>query len=368
MTNNKPQTFGTFEAKGTITVDPNTFQIDLKGKNNPQWNYSRLNMKMEDNEGNSFYLNAQDGFSLTDGRIIYANLKDGEANEQLQVAFGDRNNPEILKHVADRSFIKVALRKVKNEEGKMVWDYVNFLTAYDVMNYLKDRLKTGMKLYVRGRVKHSIFNDKLQREYEIQRIFLLPAEEESDSGFKFTQSVLISSNSLDLEKWETEGIATVNTKLHYKKKGVSEYLDLELKIRATEENKGTYQKIIDKYLTVEEDKIRQITVDGKYKIGYTQRQVTKEDLPAEALELIEDGFYTLEEVLKMNTNNGERVDEMQLTRPTLLKDRDTGKPKLIIDDEAFKPEDLIMVDVEPEPEVVVSNDDDEDLSFLDDLD
>lgn len=378
MTNQlKNQTFGRFTAKGSITVTEDSFQLDLKGKNNPSWNYSRINMKMEDGKGGVFFLNAQDGFSTTNGRVIYANIKD--SREQMQVQFADRFNEAVLEHLDDRAFVRVALDKVE-VEGKQVWNYQKFLTVYDAITFLKPRLQTGMKLFVSGNVNYSEYNDNLNKDLQIQQILLLPEDESmDDAGFKFKQNVLLTPESLDDSKFEDELTATVNAKLYYTRKNKQTKqkeaytLDLPLVIRAAEDKKDKVRKMLDKYFVVEEDTVRRIQLDGKFNTGYISGQVTEEDLPEEAKELIEDEFYTLEEVLKMYAKR-DRVDELLVTRPVLYKAQDAKIPTVDMDDETYKPEDLIFTQDEEEPaeetieieEEEISEDDD--LSFLDDLD
>lgn len=364
---NKQQTLGTFEARGIITVTPDTFQTDLKGKNNTNWNYSRINMKMEDGKGGVFYLTASDGFDLVKGRTIYANIKDSEG--QMQIQFADRHNETILSQVDERSLIRIALRKVKNSDGKMVWEYHNFLALYDAINFLKDRLQTGMKLYVRGRTRYSTYNDYLNKDYEIQAIYLLPEDENTELGFKFSQNVLLTSDSVDDSKFEDELVANVKAKLYLKKKkDMYEVVTLPLVIRATEETKENVRKMIDKFFKVDDDKVRRIRVEGKYNTGYIASQITEDDLPEEALELIELGLYNKEEVMKMYAQKT-KVDEMVITRPVIIKDKNTNKPKVDYSDDEYTLEDLINLVNEPEETVVeIESSDDEDLSFLDELD
>ena len=368
-----PQSLGFFEARGIITVVPeNSFQTGLKGKNNPDYHYSRINLKMEDDKGGQFWLNAMDGFNITKGRKIFANIKDGDG--QLEIQFADRNNAEILKNVDDRSFIKIGLRKVKNEEGKDVWETKSFLTLFDVIAFLKDRLQTGMKLYVRGRAKYSMYNDNLQKDYDIQSIYILPEDDDRPLGFTFNQNVLLTSDSVDDSKWEDEGVINLASKLYlYKskdKKGNKEYqvLQLPLIVRAEEGKKEQLKRMVDKFLKVDGDTVRRIRLEGKYNVGFVAGSVTEDDLPEEAKELIEDGLYTLEEVMKLYANR-ERVDEMLVTRPVIIKPKSEGeKPSVDYDDKTFTLEDFenLIVEVEPEVSIDVASDDD-DLSFLEEL-
>jgi hypothetical protein len=362
----KPQTLGYFDVKGIITVTPDTFQVDLKGKNNPNWNYSRINMKMEDGQGGIFYLNASDGFDIVKGKTIYANIKDSK--EQMQIAFGDRHNEEILKHIDDNSFVRVALRLVETEDGKRSWEYIKFLTLYDAINFLKDRLQTGMKLRVTGRTRYSLYNNYLNKDFEIQAIYLLPEDDTSELGFKFNQNVLITSDSLDDSEWEETGVAKLNAKLYLKKKkDVYEVLTLPLIVRSTEENKKAVGTMIEKLFKVEGDTVRRIRLEGKYNTGYVASQVTLDDLPPETLELIELGLYTEEEILSKQANRS-KVDEMLIIRPVVLRANENEKPRIDYSDTDYTLEDLENLIVQPEPEIVIeTTSDDDDLSFLNEL-
>lgn len=367
---NLRQSYGTFELIGEITVIPNeTFQTDLKGKNNKDFNYSRINMRMEDGKGGVFYLNAMDGFDQVKGRTIYARIKDSDTFEMMKVNFADRHNEEILKHIDNQSFVSVALQKVENEEGKLVWDYKNFLALYDAINFVKDKLETGMRLRVTGQTRYSTYNGNTQTEFQIGNIFLLSEEDTYENGFIFRQDVILKEDSLNLDKWDDELIAEINGEVLMKSRGQYQLLKLPMVMRANEENKNTVQRVIDKFLKVEEGKVRRIKLEGRYNTGYTEAKITKEDLPEEALELLELELYSLEEVLKMYAK-GDRVDELLAVRPVVQRRRGE-KPQIDLSDDDYTLEDLSNLEVEVpwEKEVEVSSDDsdDDDLSFLDEL-
>lgn len=360
--------YGTFDVVGTINVTPDTFQLDLKGKNSPTYNYSRINLKMEDDKGNSFYLNAMDGFDTVKGRTIYANIKDSETHEQMQVNFADRFNEEILKHVDNRSLVSVALRKVKNEEGKTVWEYKNFLALYDAILYIKERFETGMKIRVTGQTRYSLYNDSVNKDFQINNIYLLSEEDTYESGFVFKQDIIIKEDAVDLSEWDEKLIAKVNAEVMTKGKTGYKLLKLPMVIRAKEEDKDKRKLVIDKFLTVEEGKVRRIKLEGRYKIGYETGQIQENELPEEALELIELGLYDKEEVLKMYVNR-DRVDELVIVRPVVFTKKGE-KPRIDLSDEDYTLEDLNALEVklpwENEVKIEASNDDD--LSFLDELD
>ena len=72
--------------------------------------------------------------------------------------------------------------------------------------------------------------------------------------------------------------------------------------------------MLEKYFTVDGDTVRRVNVEGIFQVGYVSGNIDENDLPQNALELIEDGFYSKEEVLKMFLKK-ERVDETLLRRP-----------------------------------------------------
>ena len=84
------------------------------------------------------YMRFSSGYDAVRGKTIYARSK-SETN--LEVAFGDRNNENIISLVDEKSFIKVGISKelVKDEAtGKEYkqWVYKNFLDTFDVVAFL----------------------------------------------------------------------------------------------------------------------------------------------------------------------------------------------------------------------------------------
>lgn len=359
-------TYGTFDVVGTITVIPDkTFIINEQGKNNKNFVYNRINMKMEDDNGDVFYLNAMNGFDKKKGGVIFATIKD--SNEQLEVNFADRMNEKILENIDERSFIKVALTKKEDENGRKVWDYKKFLALYDVIEYLSERLETGMKLRITGQLRYSTFNDKTQIDHQINNVYLLSEEDNIKPRFVFRQNVLLKEDAVDLSEWDDNLIAKVNAEVLTKNKGQYKLLKLPMTVRATEENKEKMKKMIDRYLIVDSGKVRRINLEGRFVNGYVGGQIQEEDLPEEALEMIELGLYDKEEVLKMYVNK-ERVEEMQIIRPVINR-KQGEKPSVDWSDEEYTLEDLENITTETpfEKTIKIEDDEEDDLSFLDEL-
>ncbi|MET3505452.1 hypothetical protein [Halalkalibacter oceani] len=368
--NLKRQTYGNFELRGKITVGEDSFFLNQKGSNNKNFIYHRMNLRMDDGKGGNFFLNVMDGYDSVKGKKIFAQIKDGNFDDNLEVSFADRHNPEILKNIDDRAFIRVAVDRIEDENGKKVFDYKHFLTMYDAIEFLKENLKSDMIVYVRGQQRFSKYNDNLNKDLTVKTFLVLPAEEEHELGFKFNQQILLDKDSVDTTQWEKENVAYIKSKLYYTKYNKEtqskepNILVLPLVVRATDDKKEVIKKMIDKFLKVEGSKVRRIQVEGYYNSGYAQGNVKLEDLPPEALELIEDGIYTEEEVQKIYANRN-RVDEMVVVRPVIIRKEEGDLPKVDMDDNEFEESDLNSLP--PEVEEVEIKVEEEDLTFLDDL-
>lgn len=327
MTNeiNKKQTLGRFDIVGNIAVDSNVFALGGRGKNNQNWISNVFNPRVEGEDGASMFVRIQDGYHEVNGKTIYVRSTN---DESMEIKFADRFNENILSLVNEMSFIKVFTKKVEkvNEENGnkyMAWEEPKkFLTVFDAINFLNTIMPLTSKNKVRmtGEVKYTKYNGKVQRNFELKTIYILTNNEEVGKemplGFNFTQNIIVMKDAVNMDRFETEGVATVQAKLYVRKTANQyEIIELPLTVRATEENKDTYKRVLEKYMTVaDKDSVRRVNIEGVFKVGYISANVNEAELPPSALELIEDGFYSREEVLKMYLKK-ERVDETLLRRP-----------------------------------------------------
>lgn len=329
---NTKQTFGYFKITGYITVDDKTFTLNSKGKNNKNWISNIFNPKVEDGKGKSMYLKIQDGFDNIKGKKIYTTLKN--SSDLLEVSFADRKNENIINNIDEKSFIKIGIDRETVTEGDksfLVWKYNKYLTAYDAISYLSSVMDIGnkYKITITGRAKYQVFNGELKRNYELQSLYFLDGNEikidkdlnviqtPAECDFSLNQNVIIRQGAVDLSEWK-DGVATVDCLIYQKKKkDTFELIHVPMVIRALDESKkNIYEKIINKYFTVGEGTIRRINLQCKYNSGYVAGNVTLDELPVEALELIEDGLYSREEVFKLYANKT-RVDEIVIVRPVM---------------------------------------------------
>lgn len=357
---NKKQTLGRFDLVGNIAIDSKVFALNTPGKNNANWISNTFNPKIEGANGQSMFVRISDGYDAVKGKKIFARSQN---DTPLEISFADRRTQSIVDMVDERSFIKVAVDKVtmKNDNGTKykAWNFQKFLTVYDAIEYLTQVMPLASKLKVRmvGDLKYSEYNGSLQRNFELKTLYILTGNEEEGKelpcDFKFTQNVILTKDAVDMSEFESTGVAKVKTKLYVKKpkvKDAYQLLELPLLVRATEENKVKYSKILPKYFQVGEDVVRRINIEGVFNVGYTTGQIDENDLPAEAIELIEDMILTKEEVLKMYAKK-DRVDELLIRKP-VAKMTDDGI-KLDYSDTDYTMEDITLASAGlPEGETV----------------
>ena len=365
-------TNGYFDVVGEIIVDAKTFTLGQPGKNNQNWIQNIFNPKIEADNGKSMYMRFSSGYDAVKGKTIYARSK-SETN--LEVAFGDRNNENIISLVDEKSFIRVGISKelVKDEAtGKEYkqWVYKNFLDTFDVVSFLQQVMPLASKQKVRitGAVKFSTYNGEVQRNYDIQSIYLLNGNEdegkEMQPKLEFTQNVLLTKGCVVDELDKENGVATVNALVMIKEKKEFKTVPVKLLMKPQDEKqKETYKKLIPMVFEVPEDKVRKIALDCIFEVGYVAGNVNENDLPQEAKELLDMGLYTMEEVMKMYAGR-ERVDNVLIKRPK-IKIVD-GKPNVEMNDTEYLPSDLEGKGAEVIEEEVVAGSGSID-SLLDDL-
>lgn len=344
----KKQTNGYFDFVGMIKgFGTESFKKDLLGTNNQNWVYSRLSVMLTDGNGKNIYINMQDGYDRVKGKTIYAQTQD---DQNMQISFADRFNDGIRAVLKDSSFLKVATRKVQveakdrntgevimeNGQPKMieVWDYTRFLSLYDMVLFLSDKLTDGLKVRMTGQVKYREYNGNTQREYNVQKVFFLPEGDETPCEFKITQTVILDSDSVDSAKLDSDNVATLRAKIYQKKnKDEMMVLPLNLSIRTTPEKLESCKKGIDVLYSVTGDTLRKINLECIVNSGYIQTEATIDSIPQEMQDLIDAGVFTKEDILKSYTNK-EKVDELLVIKP-VIRDGQIDK-----DDAYYVKEDL----------------------------
>ena len=276
------------------------------------------------------------GYSEERESVIYAHGKNDDDSdnfdEQIIVAWEDRNNESILEKIGDLSFITVGLEKT--DKGKTF--YKKFLSEYDAIAYVKEHLASGMVINVRGNLKYSEYQGNTQTRKNITSIVLSGVDDSSKYVARFTQSVLIDSDSASLKNVDKDkSVMFVDAiVLDYlkEKNGVEikgQYpfkKQFEFPLDLT--NQSQCKTIADKLFSVKRGFYNQITFEGEFVEGGAVITATLDDIPDDIKDLIAIGVYTEEEALARCSSNGNRERRMLLKKPYI---------KMVGDDKAKTP-------------------------------
>lgn len=342
-----------FTLIGEAKVSDYTFKIDEKSEKS-NWTYNALNLGVDCGEKfGTVYCEMMGGYSADKENVIFAHGKDSNGRDDfdspMQVAWEDRDNESILEDIGDLCFITVGLEKTDKEKTY----YKKFLSAYDAIAYVKEKLVDGMVVNVKGNLKYSEYNGNTQVRKNITSIVLSSVEEKDKYVARFTQSILLDKDSVSLKKENIDkdkSVVYVNAKvLDY----VKEYNGIEVKgqfpfskqfeFELDFNNEEQCKKIFEKLLKVKKD-ITQVTFEGNFIEGGATVSVTWDDVPDDIKDLVDMGVYTKEEALARCSSNGAKERRMVLKKPyiKLVGDDDNKVPVVQKFEGKYKEQDLVL--------------------------
>lgn len=359
-----------FRVSGIVTVKDNTFPEKDEDGNLKEtvsektgFSYMRAGFFIKANESQSAFVSLFGGHnpSQPEKDVVYATNAD--TNETTKIKWNLRNNEEVLKPLADWSFVHVQLEK--DEDGELIEK--KFLSPVDAITYLSEHLKNGMDIRVTGTISYQEYNGEVQRTYNATRIVLNTPNSrgEIEHFAEIRQTYLLDNKSLSKD-WEQEiedkGRTTLSVWVPQYVGGTTKKVlpfAQELVVKLLKNDVDITKKFIKSRFIPNGDVVREInTIDtivygveeGKGQVEFTQ----------EVQDLIDMGFMDKEEVLAADTTNGNRVDEIVFKKPE-LKNVDGKMCSAMAD--RYSPEALTFADEEDEVETVVADSDDD----LDDL-
>lgn len=384
----KDNYISSFSIIGKAKINEYTFKTDEKSEKS-SFVYNSLNLGVDCGERyGTVYSEMIGGYNSEKANVIYVHGKNADETDDFQtkieVDWDDRFNEDILATIGDMCFITVGLEKT--DKGNTY--YKKFLSAYDAIAYIQKHLEDGMIVNVRGQLKYSLYQDKVQVRKNITSIVLSKVDDAGKFAARFTQSILIDKDSASLKNVDKDkGVMYVDTRVldymkdfngievngqyPYPKQFEYEFPDLK--------NAEQCKKIMDKLFKVKKG-ITQITFEGDLIEGGAVVTATLDDVPDDIKELIEIGVYTEEEALARCSSNGNREQRMVLRRPLTRLVGEKKTPTLQIFKEKYTEDDLFLdyladaVDTDDDKvEVDTSNTestdvDTDDMSWLDKLD
>lgn len=353
-----------FNLVGKANVTQYTFSLEQESQKS-DWISNRMNLKVD--AGNCGGIKAEmfGGYGSTRDNVVYVHGKKDDGKDDFKnpftIVWEDRFDEEILKTVGDKCFITVGLEK--GEDDKVI--YKKFISQYDAIKYIKEHLKDGDVVNVKGDIKYQLYNDKLTVKKEITSIALSNAKEE-DFKATFTQTLLVESDGIGKPDKETRTlpitayvvdfsnefdgkqiIRMVNGK---KKKGTNIPMVKEFDFKIGEDVEKAKRMV--KYFKAKSRKVTEITVEGIFKQGggLETQQVTIDDIPEDIRELIELGLYDEKEILDKQAfaNGGNKApEEMLILRPrvNMVGDDNNKTPQIAYESDKYNEDDLFIANV-----------------------
>lgn len=370
-----------FVLVGNAKINEYTFKLNVKSEKS-DWIYNQLNLGVDCGEKHGIiYAELMGGYGADRDNILYVHGKTDDGKDDFENRFTidweDRFNEDILETIGNLCFITVGIERDKN--GEIF--YKRFLSPYDVIAYINENLKDNTPISVRGNLKYSIYNGKVQVRKEINRISLIDTDDKFNYSAKFTQTVLLTKDSIGKIDRST-GILPIYAKVldyvkEYKGKTIKGNVPFdktfEYEVNLSEE-KEKIQKIINKLLKVSKG-VTEITFEGDLVENGAMVTPTIDDLTDDIKELIEMGIYTLEEAIDKCTVNSGKEKRMIIRKPVIknVESKDGSLIPVILKTERKYEEDDLILDIfndnevsETEVDDVLSTDDFDD-NWLDNL-
>lgn len=353
-----------FNLIGRANITNYTFTMDKESQKS-DWIYNQMQLKVHTGEYGDIKSEMMGGYGSERDNVIYVHGRKDDNKDDFKnsftIAWEDRFDEEVLKTIGDMCFITVGLEKDENE--KVV--YKKFLSQYDAIEYIKEHLKDGEIINVKGNLSYQIYNGNLSIKKEITSIALSGAEEK-DFKATFTQTLLVESDGVGKPNKETRTlpitayvvdfanefdgkniIRMVNGK---KKKGTNIPMVKEFDFKIGEDIEKAKKMV--KYFKAKNKKVTEITVEGIFRQGgnLETQQVTIDDIPDDIKELIELGLYDEKEILdKQAFANGtnKSPEEMLIIRPkvNMVGDEGNKTPQMAVDPDKYNEEDLYIDNV-----------------------
>lgn len=345
----KEEWVSNFTLIGVPKINDYTFKIDEQSEKS-NWIYNSMNIGIDCGEKfGTVYAEMMGGYNSEQPSAIYAHgKKDDDSDDfskQVTVDWNDRFNESILDTVGDLSFITVGLEKTTKNSTY----YKKFLSAYDAISYIKAHLEDGMVVNVRGNLKYSMYQDKVQVHKNITSIVLSKVDDASKYVARFTQTILIDKASASLNNIDkNKGVMYIDARvLDYLK----EYNGIEVKgqypfakqfeFEMDFSNEAQCKKIMEKVFKVKKG-ITQITFEGDLIEGGAVVTATLDDIPQDIRDLIDCGVFTEEEALARCSSNGNREQRMVIRKPMVRLVGEDKTPTLQRFEEKYTEDDLVL--------------------------
>ena len=281
----------------------------------------------------------------------------GENNDKGEwiadnIAFADRFSKEALEKVPYYKKIRVALepqvvetnddsgefvKEVKKDvDGNIMYKEVEFLFIGDAIDYIKEHLKVGQRIYVSGQTEINQYvnqhDNKLKTvlNKRIQQIRIAKDSEENEAtgitNFYFDKDSLDKSEFKKDKKYYIQGYRTfkddkkeiIPVPIGYILDCSSPTVDWE-----SEEIKSRVEYLLDVFESAKKDTV--YSTSWRYLIfeGNAEQELTAKDLSKDLQKRVKLGFITLEKAIQQmrGSSLGDKIKEEKLVMPVGEFDR-----------------------------------------------
>lgn len=336
---------------GEAKLNDYTYKLDEKSEKS-DWIYNSLNLGVYCGETcGTVYAELMGGYGAERDNVVYVHGKDKDGkddfDDRFTIDWDDRFDEKILESVGDLCFLTVGLEKDKNDKVY----YKKFLTPYDMIAYINENLEKDMVVNVKGSLKYSMYNDNVQVKKEINSIVLSKVNDPSKYNARFTQTMLLTKDSVGKADKDT-GILPIYAKVldyvkEYKGKEVrtnipyNKMFEYELDLSNPELSK----KVIDAIFKVKKG-VTEVTFEGNLIEGGAVITATEDDLPDDIKALVSIGVFSLDEALAKCSVSSGREKRMVVRKPLIkmVEDKEGNKTPVIQKFEQKYDEDDLILD------------------------
>lgn len=321
----------TFRFEGTVNVTDKTFVIN-KTNEKGTWVQNRMGLSIDCGDDGYQFVTLNGGYNPNNDSIIYLSTVDEDGNflgreHQLEIKFDERHNisKEDMERVNKNNIIRV---KLDNEAEQF------FITPYDAVDYLKDKIVDGMTLVVSGTIEESpsANGDDWYTNHVVTRITskskdLLKPSAVVDYTFLVDKDVVGQPNLEDMNvPLFFKGVTYVrkvgdkkyNQACVFPKKVLYEANDFN-----TDAGRKKFAFGVEKYFTPsKEGFVDELQIRCRYKSGAKMASLKIEDLPQDIQNAITMGFMTEEQIMaNAMAISGNRTTDLVFVRVnTFIKD------------------------------------------------
>lgn len=340
------------------------FELEKESQNS-DWIQNVMNLGIDcGDESGTIYCEMRGGYGANRDNVIYTTGKDEEGkddfSQKIVVSWDERLDEDIVEQIGDMKLISVGLVKGINKVTGKEETYVKkFISAYDAIPYIKENVKDGMVVNVRGNIKYSRYNGRTYAKKEVTSIFLSSVTERENFRATFKQTILINKDSVGKIDKKKNVLPIDARVLDYAKSyddkpvivsedgkvggNVPFVYPFEYELPTTDEQTIG---LIKNTLFKTHKGVTQITFEGKFIESGSTVTITEKDLPDDIKMLIACHAYTLEEALKACADNGGKERRMVLVKPFIKKvvkeGAEEATPVLQKFDDAYTEDELFL--------------------------